>query len=248
MATVSIICAAYNCADYLPDAINSVISQDYENWELIIINDCSTDNTLEVANEFTNRDSRIRVQSNRINQGPAKTRNKGIENATGDYLTFLDGDDFWEKEFISSSINFLRENNYSFCFASYYRVDQHLEPILDPFIVPEKVSYNDLLKTCPISCLTAFMDIDKIGKYYMPDIEKRQDYGLWLKILKDVEYAYGLKKILATYRIREGSVSRNKYYAILYVWKLFREVEKLPFLKSLYLTFIYAYNGYRKYS
>jgi glycosyltransferase involved in cell wall biosynthesis len=248
MSKVSIICASYNSACYLSTTINSIINQYYKDWELIIIDDCSVDNTYEIASKFADTDSRIRILSNNKNKGPAKTRNKGIREAKGKYLTFIDSDDLWEKDFISKSISFLQENNYSFCFSSYYRVDEGLDPLYTPFIVPKKVSYNDLLKTCPISCLTAFIDIGKIGKYYMPDLKQRQDYGLWLNILKDVDFAYGIKKKLATYRIRKGSVSRNKFEAMKYVWKLYREEEGLNIVRSIYLIVIYSFNGLKKYS
>ena len=244
---VSIVCAAYNCSKYLTDTIQSVLDQSYKNWELIIVNDCSEDNTLKVAKAYAEKDDRIKVLSNRKNLGPAATRNKGIEVAVGQFLTFLDGDDLWKPQFIEKSLDYSLSNGYAFVFASYERVDEELNALYKPFIVPTKISYEGILKTCPISCLTAFLHIEKIGKYYMPDIEKRQDYGLWLSILKKVEFAYGIKEPVAIYRIRKGSVSRNKYKAMLYVWKIYRDVEKIGPLKSLYLIVVYAYNGLKKY-
>ncbi|WP_417602168.1 glycosyltransferase family 2 protein [Owenweeksia hongkongensis] len=248
MSKVSIVCAAYNCAAYLPKTIESVINQAYPDWELLIVNDCSTDNTAEVAESYAQADNRIKLLNNIKNVGPAKTRNNGIEAAQGKYLAFLDGDDFWEPDFISTSMNFLKNKKEVFCFSSYYRVDEDLNPLYDPFIVPEKVNYESILRTCPISCLTAFIDIEQTGKYYMPNIEKRQDYGLWLNILKDVNFAYGIEKPLATYRIRKGSVSRNKWKAMYYVWKVYRDVEKINLFKSMYLLVVYALNGMKKYS
>src|SRR5690606_24402231 len=132
-------------------------------------------------------------------------RNVGIKVASGSYLTFLDADDLWDSNFLEKSLGFLESNQLTFVFSSYRRVDENLNKLYENFIVPDKVSYNSLLKTCPISCLTAFMKISVIGKYYMPNISKRQDYGLWLAILKDIDYAYGIKEPLATYRIRKGS-------------------------------------------
>ncbi|AEV34265.1 glycosyl transferase [Owenweeksia hongkongensis DSM 17368] len=248
MSKVSIVCAAYNCAGYLPKTIESVINQAYPDWELLIVNDCSTDNTAEVTESYAQADDRIKLLNNIKNVGPAKTRNNGIEAAQGKYLAFLDGDDFWEPDFISTSRDYLKRTGEVFCFSSYYRVDEDLNPLYDPFIVPEKVNYESILRTCPISCLTAFIDIEQIGKYYMPNIEKRQDYGLWLNILKDVNFAYGIEKPLATYRIRKGSVSRNKWKAMYYVWKVYRDVEKINLFKSMYLLVVYALNGMKKYS
>lgn len=248
MNKVSIVCAAYNCSKYLSKTIESVQAQNYLEWELIVVDDCSTDDTVEVAESYASEDRRVKVMSNDVNVGPARTRNNGIKAAEGKYLAFLDGDDFWEPDFISTSIDFLQTRGGVFCFSSYYRVDEDLNPLYEPFIVPVRVNYNSILRTCPISCLTAFIDIEQTGKYYMPDIEKRQDYGLWLSILKDVDYAYGIEKTLATYRIRKGSVSRNKWKAMYYVWKVYRDVEKINLFKSAYLLGVYALNGVKKYS
>ena len=245
---VSIITPVYNSEKYISTTIDSVIAQTYENWELILIDDGSIDKSVEIINSYIKRDNRISLLRNENNSGPAISRNKGIKAAKGSYLTFIDADDIWMPSFLSISLNFVESNNYNFVFSSYKRVDEDLQSLYNDFIVPERVDYNSLLKTCPISCLTAFIKISSTGKYYMPNIEKRQDYGLWLSILKEVEYAYGIRKPLATYRIRKGSVSRNKFKAILYVWRIYRDVEKIGFLKSLYLILCYTYNGYKKYS
>lgn len=245
---ISIITPVYNSDKYIIDTINSVLSQTYQNWQLILVDDGSRDASIKIIDEFRSKDSRIEVIKNPQNIGPARSRNKGIERATGDYIAFLDSDDIWLPEFLETMISFSVANDYDFVFSSYKRTDENLNPLYKDFIVPEKVNYDSLLKTCPISCLTALINISSIGKYYMPDIDKRQDYGLWLSILKDVEYAYGFTKPLAIYRIRKGSVSRNKFKAMLYVWRIYRDVEKLNFFYSLYLLVNYAYSGYRKYS
>ncbi|AYL98432.1 glycosyltransferase family 2 protein [Mucilaginibacter celer] len=245
---ISIITAAYNCAAYIADTIRSVQNQTVGDWEMIIIDDNSTDDTLSIIKAEAAADSRIKYLVNESNLGPAKTRNRGIELAAGKYLAFLDGDDLWLPGFIETSLNFMQAHNYPFVFASYKRVDEELNPLYTDFIVPEKVNYHSLLKTCPISCLTAVMDIERIGKFYMPDIQKRQDYGLWLSILKKIDYAYGIAEPLAVYRIRKNSVSRNKYKAMLYVWKVYRDVEKLNMVYSAWLMVNYVINGLRKYA
>ena len=245
---VSIITPVYNSAKFIKTTIDSVLAQSYTDWEMILIDDGSSDCSIEIIENYISKDCRIKLLKNDKNSGPAISRNKGIEVAQGKYLTFLDADDIWLPEFLSTSINFMVENNYKFVFSSYRRVDENLNPLYNDFIVPTVVSYKNLLKTCPISCLTAFIDISSIGKYYMPAIAKRQDYGLWLSILKNIDYAYGIKEPLAIYRIRKGSVSRNKFKAMLYVWRVYRKVEKLNFFYSLYLLTCYAYNGFKKYS
>lgn len=245
---VSIITAAYNCAPYIEQTIRSVQQQSNDNWEMIIIDDCSTDNTLAIVMAEAAKDNRIKYLANSQNCGPAKSRNRGIEAAAGKYLAFLDGDDLWLPEFIETSLACMKQHDYAFVFSSYKRFDEELNPLYSDFIVPAKVSYQSLLKTCPISCLTAFIDIEKTGKFYMPDIAKRQDYGLWLSILKKIKYAYGIQQPLAIYRIRKNSVSRNKYQAMMYVWKVYRDVERINVLHASFLMVNYTINGLIKYA
>jgi teichuronic acid biosynthesis glycosyltransferase TuaG len=245
---ISVITAAYNCAAYIEQTIKSVQNQTLPDWEMIIIDDNSTDNTLQIIKEKASADARIKYLINDTNLGPAKTRNKGIELARGRYLAFLDGDDLWEENFIEVSLDFMIINGYPFVFSSYKRVDELLQPLYTDFIVPAKVNYHSLLKTCPISCLTAVIDIESTGKFYMPDIPKRQDYGLWLSILKKIDHAHGIKQPLAVYRIRKNSVSRNKYKAMFYVWKVYRDVEHINIFYSAYLMVNYIINGLKKYS
>lgn len=247
MRLVSIVCASYNSALYIEETIRSVISQKYKSWELIVVDDNSTDNTHSLITNFVEKDNRIKLFINKNNKGPGFSRNVGIKNATGDFLTFIDSDDLWDQDFLKKSIDFQLKNNYNFTFSSYYRLDEELKPLYAPFIVPDKVNYEDLLKSGYISCLTAFINIKALGKEYMPEIRKRQDYAFFLNYIKKVDYAYGLKDILATYRIRKNSVSSNKLKAIIYVWKVYKEIEKLSTINSLYYLFFYSINGMIKY-
>lgn len=244
---VSIITANYNGEKYIIDTIKSVLSQTHKNWEMIIIDDASSDNSCNIINNFCKKDKRIRFIKLEQNSGPAVTRNKGIELANGRYITFIDNDDLWHKNFLQTMVSFIEKNNITFAYASYERKNESLEKDFGTFIVPEKVSYYDILKSCPISCLTAMYDTSKIGKMYMPNILKRQDYGLWLRILKKVKYAYGVKTPLAIYRIRPNSVSRNKLKAASYQWKIYRDVEKFSLIKCCYYFVNYAINGIIKY-
>lgn len=244
---ISIVCAAYNSKNYITETINSVLNQDYENWELLIIDDCSTDDTFQIVESEAKNDHRIRTFRNIANSGSGFSRNIGIKNAKGNYLTFIDSDDLWDSDFLSSSLKFQSENGYDFTFASYRRLNEDLVEILAPFIVPKKVSYKDMLKTGSISCLTAFININQLGKNYMPQIRKRQDYVFFLSYLKQIDYAYGIKDVLASYRIRKNSISRNKFDAMKYIWIVYRDIEKLSLFRSLYLMFRYSCNGLKKY-
>lgn len=243
---VSIIMPTYNSSAYIDQTIRSVLDQSFPKWELIIVDDGSQDETPGILAEYSSRNGRIKTIFNKQNMGPALSRNAGIRESTGRYITFLDSDDFWEKDFLSEMYRFIVQNNYVFVFSSYNRVNENGE-FIDTFNVPFKVSYKSLLKTCPISCLTAIYDSEKIGKLYMPDIKKRQDYALWLDILKLVDFAYGYQKPLASYRIRKGSVSNNKFRVVKYQWSIYRDHEKLSVLVSLYYLVNYAVFGLLKY-
>lgn len=244
---ISIITPVHNSEKYIQDTIKSVQNQTYKNWELLLIDDYSSDNGVSIIEEIKSDDSRIKLILNKKKSGPAISRNKGIEAAKGDFITFLDADDIWFPHFLNESLHKCLDNKYEFVFASYHRLDESLEPYISDFIVPEKVNYKDLLKACPIPCLTAFIDIRRIGKYYMPIMSKRQDWGLWLAILKNVDFAYGIEEPLAAYRMRKDSVSRSKRKLIPYVWQIYREVEKLNVFKSSYYFMCWAFNGFKKY-
>lgn len=244
---VSIIMPSYNASAYLDQALQSVLGQTFQAWELLVVDDCSQDNSVALLQRYASQDSRIKVFPQKSNNGPATSRNIGIEEAQGRYITFLDSDDFWEPEFLASSLKFLEERKIEFCFASYHRITEE-GTYIDYFKVPQKVDYYSLLKTCPIPCLTAIYDTARVGKHFMPPLKKRQDYGLWLSLAKEIDFMYGIQQPLATYRIRKNSVSRNKFKTAYYQWRIYREVEKLNILKSLYYIIHYSINGILKYA
>lgn len=243
---VSIITPSYNSEKFITETINSVLKQTYSNWELLITDDGSTDNSFKIIEEFVNLDLRIKLFKIK-NSGPAKARNNSIKNAKGQYLAFLDSDDLWFKNFLQTSINAIK-NSEGFVFSSYKRCDENTlkEKYVD-FIVPNKVNYKDILKTNSISCLTAFIDVDKLGIEYMPDVMFRQDMGLWLKYLAKIEFAFGIKEPLAIYRIRNNSHSRNKKKLLKPQWYFYRKVEGLSFFGTIYYMVIWAYYGFKKY-
>ena len=183
---VSIITPCFNSEKFIVETVKSVQNQTYKNWELLITDDGSTDNSVKIIKELIELDDRIKIFTIE-NSGPAKARNNSIKKAKGKYLAFLDSDDIWFPKFIETSILKIK-NTEGFVFSSYQRVDENtLKPIYKDFIVPSKVSYTDILKTNSISCLTAFIDVDKLGKKFMPDVLYRQDMGLWLMYLKKIK-------------------------------------------------------------
>lgn len=244
---VSIITPTYNSEKYIKETISSVQNQTYTNWELILIDDFSNDETTTIIKELQREDSRIHLIESTVNSGPAISRNKGIAKVTGKYMTFLDADDIWFSDFIENSINTIKNTGIHFVFSSYKRSNEDLEFVYSDFIVPQKVTYYDILKSNSISCLTAFIDIEVLGKKFMPEVYKRQDMGLWLKYLKEIPYAHGILEPKAIYRIRENSLSRKKTDLIKYQWQFYRRVENLSIIDSSYYMVQWAVRGFMKY-
>ena len=246
-ALVSIITPSYNSAKFIAETIQSVQNQTHQNWEMIIVDDGSSDETESVVLNIIQKDNRIQFHKLSQNSGPAVARNTGIEKASGDYMTFIDADDIWFPTFIENNIKTIQETGIPFVFSSYKRANEQLEFVYSDFIVPQKVSYTDILKSNSISCLTAFLDIKKLVKKYMPLIRKRQDMGLWLNYLKVIPFAHGIQETQAIYRIRENSLSRKKSDLIKYQWQFYREVEKLNVFESSYYMLHWMYRGFMKY-
>ncbi|WP_019037506.1 glycosyltransferase family 2 protein [Psychroflexus tropicus] len=244
---VSIITPVYNSEAYILETIKSVQDQLYTNWEHILVDDKSSDNSPAIIKEVAKEDQRIKFTQLEENSGPAIARNKAIELAKGRYLAFLDADDIWFDFHLKDSLLFMEKGKHQFVFASYKRSNAQLKFVHSDFIVPEKVTYQDILKSNSISCLTAVVDISQLGKKYMPLIRKRQDMGLWLNYLKDLDYANGIQKPHAIYRMREDSLSRNKIDLIRYQWKFYRTIEKLSIAHSFYYLLWWTYLGYKKY-
>jgi len=245
---VSIITPLFNSITFIEETIESVISQTYNDWEMIIIDDCSNDGSLELVKDIAKDDLRIRLISLKNNLGPSNARNEGIKQACGRYIAFLDSDDLWHKDKLKKQIKFMNSNEYAFTFTGYEKIDESGDSIGIVLPYKNRVSYQDLLKSNHIGCLTVMLDMKLLGdKKYMPDIIKRQDHGLWLNLLKGVKSAYCLDEILGKYRIRQGSVSINKLTNVKYQWKLYRSIEKMNILQSLYYMAFYSYYGLRKY-
>ena len=244
---VSIIMPCYNDAAYISDSINSIISQTYQNWELIIVDDFSMDNSKEVIRNFMDKDSRVQLIESDSNIGSGPSRNKGIKASKGQYIAFLDSDDLWDDNKLDLQINFMKRNNIAFSFTS-YRVmyGDKLSSTIIP--IKDSVTYSDLLKINYIGCLTVVYDLKILNKkYFMPDLKRQQDLGLWLSILRNGERAIGCNEVLATYRVDKQKSMKNKFKAIYYRWKLFRKVESLSLLSTIYNFTIYLLLGTIKY-
>lgn len=231
---VSIIMPAYNCEDLIADTLKSVQAQEYKNWEIVIVDDCSTDNTVEVIKQYQLNDARIRLHQFQKNAGAAMARNKAIELARGEYLAFLDSDDVWKPEKLSKQLNFMKQNNYHFTCTSYNKIDEEGNDLNRIIETKKKRDYDGVLKTCPGNS-TVIYNADKLGKFKIPNIKKRNDYVMWLQVIKNEKYLNGLNEVLSSHRIRESGISNNKSSLVKYHWDVYRKIEQLSLIKSLYL-------------
>lgn len=236
---VSIIVPMYNAEKFIRKTIESVLAQTYQNWEMLIMNDVSTDNSLAIVSVYAKKDERIKIVNTEKNVGVVKGRNFLIDLASGKYIAFLDADDYWHNEKLEKQIKFMKEKNASISCTEYTRVKENEEKIND-VIIKEEISYNDMLKNNYLGCLTVIYDAKKIGKRYFKELEKNEDYVLWLEIVKDVNTIYGLKENLAYYRVLDNSRSSNKVKTAKVRWEIYRKIEKLSLLKSIYYFLHYA--------
>ena len=238
MGHVSIIMPAYNCRDYIEDSIRSVLRQTYANWELIIVDDCSTDGTAELIQTYSGIDARIRPIYFSENRGTSVARNAAIELAEGKYLAFLDSDDLWEPDKLEKQLNFMKEHNAVFTCTSYRKIDENGQALnVVVKALPKADYWKCLYYGNSIGNSTAMLNVDLLGKVYCPDIKKRNDFALWLRVLKKGQKVIGIQEVLASYRVRKSSLSYNKFKLIKYQWQLYHGIEKLPMYQCLLAFF-----------
>ena len=243
---VSIITPVYNAERFLRQTIESVLSQDYKEWEMILVDDCSKDQSESIIKSYIEKDNRIKYIKLKVNSGAAVSRNTAIENAKGRYIAFLDSDDVWTSNKLKVQIEFMKKNNVGFTFSDYkVMTEEGVE--IDRFIrVPKLIDYKGYLKNTIIGCLTVVVDRKICGDFFMVNIRKNQDMATWLKILKRGHKAYGINECLGVYRLVDGSISNNKIKAAKSVWRTYREIEKLNVMISLYYFIGYSYNAVKK--
>lgn len=243
---VSIIMPSYNSEKFIKETLDSVVMQTYKNWELIIVDDCSTDNSLKIIEQYD--DNRIKVIKNQKNSGAAVSRNNAIEAAAGRWIAFLDSDDVWHKDKLYRHLEFMYNSNTAFSFTHYSVINSENRLVTDFSPKKDSYGYRAILKHCYIGCSTVIYDSERLGKFYMPtDAVKREDFACWLKILKTGEKAVCFHESLTTYRVHSNSVSSNKFKIIKFQWNVYRKVEKLSFFKSLYYMCHWAIRGVLKY-
>lgn len=245
MELVSIIMPTYNCGQYIGEAIRSVLEQTYTNWELIIADDCSTDNTAEIVHSFN--DERIHFHCNEHNIGTALTRNKALQIARGRYIAFLDSDDLWLPEKLELQIAFMKEHHYAFTYHEYIEIDEHSKPIGVYVSGKKRVRKIDMKGCCWPGCLTVMIDKDIVGSLQVPDIRKNNDSAMWLQAIQKAD-CYLLPMNLAQYRRRKGSITpTNLLSKIGWHYILFRQGVNMSILRSIFWTCANIVgNGYKK--
>ena len=231
---VSIIMPSYNTAAFIDQSIKSVLGQTYDNWELIIVDDCSTDNTDEVVSFF--EDPRIRYYKNEKNSGAALSRNKALREAKGRWIAFLDSDDLWAPTKLEKQIAFMQKGGYGFSYTCYEEISENGQPTGRLVTGPKKVTKTGMYNYCWPGCLTVMYDADKVGLIQIADIKKNNDYAMWLKVARK-QTCYLLEENLASYRKRSGSISRHGYTALIkWHYKLYKEAEGMWVVPALFNT------------
>lgn len=244
---VSVIMPAYNCERFIEAAITSVVNQTYDNWELIIIDDGSTDSTCSIAESFSNEDKRIRIVKNPINMGVAKTRNRGFDLANGDYIALLDSDDLWCNDKLDKQIDLAEKTAADVVYCSYAIIDENGNKRCDDFIVSATTDYSEMLVRTTVNCSTALLSRNIVDNYRFRTDYYHEDFLLWLDILKDNKTAVGVVDVLAKYRVMQGSRSFNKVKSAINRWKVYRDYLNIPFLRSVRLLIEYAFLATKKY-
>ena len=242
MKKVSVIIPIYNSEKYIKECLDSIINQTYKNLEIIIVNDVSTDNSIDIIKQY--KDKRIKIVNLNYNSGVAIARNRGIEEATGDYICFIDADDYWDLAKIEKQIKFIEENNYSFIYSDYAYLKEGKQHIVH---VPSSITYKQALKNTTIFTSTVMFNMNKLKKedIYMPNIRKGQDTATWWQVLKKGITAYAINEVLAIYRISGKSLSSNKFKALKRTWKIYKR-ENINIFKRCYYFMFYVKNAIKR--
>lgn len=244
---VSVIMPAYNMERYIYAAIDSVQKQTHSNWELLVIDDSSTDTTCAVVERLAAEDTRIRLIRNEKNMGVARTRNRGFELASGEYVALLDSDDLWREEKLAHQVRLAEKTGADVVFCSYGIIGATGEKRCADFIVPEVTNFEECLSKIVISCSTALLSRDVYSRYRFNPDYYHEDLVFWLQILHDGLKARGITDVLADYRVYEGTRASNKMRSAVNRWKVYRTYFSLPVGKSVLMFAKYTFLGIKKY-
>lgn len=244
---ISIITPCYNASNFIHNTIESVINQTYKNWEMIIVDDCSTDNSAQIIKEYSKKDARIKyLKTDKPSGSPALPRNIAIEMAKGKYIAFLDSDDIWLPTKLEEQIEFAEKKHYKFVYSNYEKMTFCGERNNRVLKMRSSSSYADIIKSCEIPCLTVLLDKEIINGLKFKSI-KKEDYVFWLEILKKGYVAYNTNKVHAVYRESETSRSSNKWDMFSAQWHILRSIEGINPVKAMNCMMVYAIKGLSKY-
>ena len=243
---VSVIMPCYNIEKFIAYTIESVQRQTYPHWELLIVDDASTDGTADIIKSHQNQDNRINLIVKPKHSGIADTRNQCLKMAKGRFLAFLDSDDLWYPEKLEQQLQFMTERNIGFSYSSYDCVDENGNPLEKTVKAAGDLDYDAYLRNTIIGCSTVMLDKTIVGEVVVPYFRTSEDTATWLNILKRGFLAYAIEQPLTSYRIRQHSASSNKLKAAADLWKVYRQNEKLPLPKALVCFSSYAFNAIKK--
>tara|TARA_X000000950_G_scaffold288894_1_gene408167 strand:+ start:17453 stop:18208 length:756 start_codon:yes stop_codon:yes gene_type:complete len=243
---ISIITPNYNSSRFILDTYNSIQSQTYKNWEWLITDDCSKDDSYFLIDKISKKDKRVKLHRNKKNLGAAVSRNSSISRADGKFLAFIDSDDLWQKNKLQHQFQFMIDKDAAISFTPYKIISEtgiYSNKIID-ISSPDVITYSDLLfKKATFGCSTVMISISKVGKVVMPNIRTGQDYATWLSILKLGYNAYVLREPLTSYRVVSNSISRNKIKKAKRQWEIYRSIEKISLSKSIIYFISYAFRA-----
>lgn len=244
---VSIIMASYNCGPFIADSIKSVVAQTYQNWELIVVDDNSSDNTITIVQDFQKEDKRIIVFQNACHLGAAMSRNFALREAKGRWIAFIDSDDLWEPEKLEKQISFMEKNGYAFSYHDYIEVDERSNELGVRVSGMEHVGRFGMFCCCWPGCLTAMYDTNVVGLVQINDIKRNNDTAIWLKVIRKSN-CYLLKECLAKYRRRSNSITPHRIWSrILAHYPLFRVAEEMNPVLSVFWVIMNVFgNAYKK--
>ena len=231
---VSVIMPTYNCGRFITETIESIQAQTYTNWEIEIVDDCSKDDTKAIVEALIEKDPRIHYYCLETNSGAAVARTEAMKRARGEYMAFCDSDDLWMADKLERQLKFMNDNGYAFSCTAYEQIDEDSKSLDRVIKTVKKTDYNRLLLDCPVGNSTVMYNVGMMGKFEVPNIRKRNDDALWLTMLKKEKYIWGMPDVLMRYRIRKNSISSNKLSVIKYHWILYREIEHLSVLRSVF--------------
>lgn len=244
---VSVIMPAYNAERFIEEAISSVIAQTVADWELIVIDDCSTDGTQEIIADFARRDNRVLLVVNEQNMGVARTRNRGLELCRGRYVALLDSDDYWEPLFLEKMIARAEETAADIIYCSYALVDESGNKVCNDFIVPPATTFEESIIRSVITCSTVLITGELAKNNRFPTNMYHEDIALWFQILRNGGTARGVPQVLAAYRQRKNSRSADKLISACRRWPIYRKHLHMPFFKSVGTMIRYGYYGLVKF-